>query len=441
VTFVLFLAVAANAAAGAVEPQPEGVRPQAVTGLQAVDLFDIAFRAQRDGNIVIAEKAYGALSNDPDIEVRTEARFRHAMLLAEGKHWTQAAVLLRQILDEKPKAGRVRIELARMMVQMGEWRSAGRELRAAQAAGLPKEIALVVDQFALALRSKRPFGGSLEIAFAPDTNINRATRSETIDTIIAPFELSDDARAKSGVGFQVGAQAFARQSITDWLDVQARLSSRSSLYKEKEFNDVLAGGEVGVELRLGRNRISPSIGHNRRWYGGKAYSSTDTASLNWQRQLGRAGLAELEVSTGRANYQRNDLQDGWVHEASLAYERSLTATFGGRITLNGQRQTARDPAYATKSGGATLLAWKQIGRMSLFGTAGLRRLEADERVFLYPERRREWLTSLSAGATFRQLTWSGFAPLVRVSWERNKSSLTLYDYDRVSTTFGITRAF
>ena len=72
-TFVLFLAVAANAAAGAVEPQPEGVRPQAVTGLQAVDLFDIAFRAQRDGNIVIAEKAYGALSNDPDIEVRTEA--------------------------------------------------------------------------------------------------------------------------------------------------------------------------------------------------------------------------------------------------------------------------------------------------------------------------------------------------------------------------------
>jgi hypothetical protein len=79
--------------------------------------------------------------------------------------------------------------------------------------------------------------------------------------------------------------------------------------------------------------------------------------------------------------------------------------------------------------------------MSLFASGAVRRLTADARIFLYPEQRKEWFSSVSAGATFRQLTVRGFAPLIRVSYERNNSSLTLYDYHRVSTNFGITRAF
>jgi outer membrane protein len=79
--------------------------------------------------------------------------------------------------------------------------------------------------------------------------------------------------------------------------------------------------------------------------------------------------------------------------------------------------------------------------MSLFTSLSMRRLAADARIFLYPEVRKEWFASVSAGATLRQLTVRGFAPLVRVTYERNNSSLTLYDYRRLSTNLGITRAF
>jgi hypothetical protein len=411
------------------------------TGVQAPALFNFALQAERSGQTAVAEHAYEALSHDADIEVRTEARFRHAMLLRSLHRNADAAVLLRAILDEKPQAGRVRIELASLLAQLGDLRGAGRELRNAEAAGLPKDVALIVNQFSLALRSLRPFGGSIEIGIAPDSNINRATRSETLDTVIAPFQLSDDARAKSGIGFNINAQGYVRQSLSERVSLEARLSSRSSLYREKQFNDVLYGGELGLQLRLGKNRIAPSIGRSWRRFGGKAYSVTDTATVNWQHQIGRAGLAEAEVSTGRANYRLNDLQDGRIHAASVSYERSLSGTLGAALTLSGQRQTARDPAYATWSEGGSLLVWKQVGRMSLFASGAVRRLTADARIFLYPERRKEWFSSVSAGATFRQLTVRGFAPLIRVSYERNNSSLTLYDYHRVSTNFGITRAF
>ena len=68
-------------------------------------------------------------------------------------------------------------------------------------------------------------------------------------------------------------------------------------------------------------------------------------------------------------------------------------------------------------------------------------MEGDERLFIFPDRRREWLFQASAGATFRQVQWRGFSPVIRINWERNQSSVGLYDYRRLGTTIGVTRAF
>jgi hypothetical protein len=61
--------------------------------------------------------------------------------------------------------------------------------------------------------------------------------------------------------------------------------------------------------------------------------------------------------------------------------------------------------------------------MTVFGSANVRRLEADK---LIP---------------FRQIKVAGFSPVLRLSHERNASSIGLYDYDRNAFEFGISRAF
>jgi len=73
--------------------------------LTPVELFAFADRAIAAGDFATAEIAYRALSTNPDLELRTEARFRLAMMLADrlNRH-RDAAIELRKILDEKPDA-------------------------------------------------------------------------------------------------------------------------------------------------------------------------------------------------------------------------------------------------------------------------------------------------------------------------------------------------
>ena len=89
----------------------------------------------------------------------------------------------------------------------------------------------------------------------------------------------------------------------------------------------------------------------------------------------------------------------------------------------------------------SLLGWHEFGRTTVYATAGVRRLEGDARLFLFPERRKDWNLSLGAGATFRRLQLHGFAPVVRLDWERNQSTVGIYDFTRKAATIGLTRAF
>jgi len=43
--------------------------------------------------------------------------------------------------------------------------------------------------------------------------------------------------------------------------------------------------------------------------------------------------------------------------------------------------------------------------------------------------------------TMRKLTVAGFAPVFRVRYERNSSTVGIYDYKRLAGEVGITRAF
>ncbi len=423
---------------GAALAQPsELVQP----GLTAGALFRLASDAETAGRVAEAEALYKALADDPDLEVRSEARFRFAKLRDGQGRLADAAVLYRAILDEKPDAQRVRLELAGVMARMGDLRGAGRAMRQAQAGGLPPDVAQLVSQYQGALRSLRPYGGSLELALAPSTNINRATNATTLDTILAPFELTKDARAQSGTGVKLGGQGYLHLPLGKATRLTTRLSAQANLYRQRRFQDVVVSAEMGLELVRGTSLFRPLIGRSHRWYGGALYATTNTTTLSWQRALGTKMQIEAEAGVGWANYRSNNLQDGQIYDASLSLERAFNARTGMRLTLTGQRQSARDPGYATASGGVSGLVYQEWGKATLYATASLSRLEADKRLFLFPLRRTEWLTRLGAGVTLRQFKIAGFAPVVRLNYERNKSSIALYDFGRFAGELGVTRAF
>lgn len=410
--------------------------------LSPEQLFAFAERAREHGDLRTEESAYKALSANPDANVRNEARLRRSRVLnAQGKT-TQALVLLRQILDERPDAAPVRLELAQLLDRLGDKDAAWREIRAVQATSLPPPVARLVDRYSEALGTARPLGASFEIAIAPDSNIGRATRSNTLGTVIGDFDIDEDSQAKSGLGLALRGQAYRRLRLGSGdQSLFVRASGSADLYREARFNDIAFDLAAGPEIQLGSNRLAFEAGVTQRWFGQTPHARAARISGSVTRPVDRRTRVWLSGSAALIDNQLNDLQDGKSYSAQVRAERALSATTGIVLTLGADRMSAKEPAYATTGWRMGLIGWRDIGRATLTAGIEVGRLKADERLLLFPDKRRDGLSRLTLGATFRRLTFGGFAPVIRFVVERNRSSIEFYDYKRTRTEFGVVRAF
>lgn len=434
-------AVAAIILTGPADSADASSAPLRTQLASASDLFKLAdlmvSQARRDK----ARSLLELLARNPHVDIRNEARFRLAQLSAASGRHAEAASELRRILDEKPDAAGVRLELARLLDRMGDKEAAWRQVRAVQASRMPPAVARLVDRYSEALRTARPNGASFELAIAPDTNISRSTRADALATVLGDFAIDEGSKAKSGIGLAVRGQAYRRLPLGRDAHLLLRAGGSADLYGKPRFNDLALDFAAGPELHVGRNRVGVELGATQRWFGQKPYLRSARIAASLARPLGRRSQLRAGASASLVDSRFNDLQDGKSLSASVGLERALSATTGVGVSLSADRLSARDPAYSTLGWRAGAFAWRDVGRSTL--TLGVEhgRLEADERLALLPEARSDRLTRLSIGATFRQLGFAGFAPVTRLVVERNRSKVAFYDYSRTRTEFGLVRAF
>ena len=440
IALLLAAATAAGPDTSAIRLSPRRNGERSVT-LTPAEMFDAAGAAQRNGDFETAETIYRALATNPAVEIRSEARFRLARMFENERRLTDSAVLLRTILDEQPNAQRVRLELADLLVTLGDEAGARRELRAVRAGELPPEVAQQVDRFSEALRARKPMGATLDIAIASDSNVNRATRSDTLGTVIGDFTLDKNARAQSGRGIAVQGQSYGRIALSRDANLLGTLSASANLYRKSRFNDVSLGASFGPELTLGSFQLHPSLGASRRWYGHSPF--TDAASLRLDAAHPISATAQIHgaLAGSRIWNHMNSLESGQSYSGSVSIEAALSETSGGGITLTGIRQSLRDPGYSDTSGEVSLFGWHEAGRVTLSSAVTFGRLVADERLLLYPQKRDDIIYRATLAATARQVQFRGFAPSLSFTWERNRSPIEIYDYGRTVFNMGVVRAF
>lgn len=408
----------------------------------AADLFNIADEMVRRGSVDSAEPILSMLARDPNPHVRNEARFRHAKLLKSKGSSSRAAILLRAILDENPGAGPVRIELAHALQALGDTEGALRELRAAQSAGLPPAVARMIDRYSEALRASRQMGASFEIALAPDSNINRATSSDRLGTIFGDFDIGQESKSTSGLGASVRGQAYRRFSLgSSDHNLLVRASGFADLYGKTQFNDIAADLALGPELRFGRNRVNFELGFTHRWFGQEPFVRSGRIGATWTRPLGSRTQVRLNGVAALIDNSLNDLQDGRSYSGHVAVERALSPSTGIALNFAIDRQSLKDPGYSTTGWQAGLFGWRDVGRTTVTLGAEIGRRKADERLLLFPQKRSDRYSRFTAGATMRQFTFQGFAPVARFTIERNHSTLEFHDYKRTRTEFAVVRAF
>src|SRR4051794_3042077 len=233
----MLILLAALALAQAQASAPPCKAEQGCVHASAAQLFALADQLYDRGNYAGAAEILQALTADPHPELRAEARFRLAALREKMGDLPGAVQALRDLLAEQPGANPARLELARMLAQMGKNEEARREIALAERTGLPPEVEQSVRRFASAIPSTKRRGLSLEMSGGPDSNINRSTSSQYVDTIIAPFQLDPDARRQSGIGFAFGGQAFTRNGVGG-VDLLTRGGAHADLFTKPHFNDV-----------------------------------------------------------------------------------------------------------------------------------------------------------------------------------------------------------
>lgn len=427
--------------AAAAQASVPAAAPARTISADAPAVLALGRQFQDSGKAEQARTVYAALEADPNADIRAEARYRLAGLAMARQDWRGAALLLRRVLDDRPDAAPVRLALAQVLTEIGDEGAALRELRAAQAIGLPLEVARMVDRFSEALRARRPFGANLEIAIAPDSNVNTATASDTLGTVIGDFEIDPGGKEKSGVGAALRGSAFFRHTLDDRFSLLARANVGLDLYRDNDFNQVVLDLAAGPELRLGPVRLNLEGGATRRWYGMKPFEDNLRVELNSALAVGRRGIARVRLGASKVDNHFNDLQDGRLWTGEIGVERALGSRSGIGLTIGGSVADLADPGYSTKSWRSQILGWRELGRMTVHVSASMGRLEADERLILFPEKRKDRSFRLSAGATMRQLQIGGFAPLVRFTFDRNASNIAFYDYRRRRVEFGVVRAF
>lgn len=405
----------------------------------AADVLRLAESLVKRGQSDQAIRLFEMLARNPDRDVRSEALFRHAQLLEAGGRNHAAAVMLRRILDGNPGAAAVRLRLATVLQKLGEEESALRQLRALGSADLPLSVARFVDRMAAVLQASKPFGVQVELAMAPDSNINRASRSDSLGTVFGDFAL--DQRARSGVGAAVRGVAQVRRPLAQNLILSARAGIDANLYRDKDFNDISFDLAAGPEWRTGRTRLTAEAGVGQQWFGMRPYQRNIRLAGSATRAIGSASQARIDVAARWTDNRINDLQDGRGISVRARFERALSPQSLVSIFAGADRLKARDDAYSTRSTNAGIAFYREVGRMTLTAGGEIGRLRADERLAILPEVRRDRLTRIHFGAVFRQLTVAGFAPHTRLVVERNKSNVEFYDYKRTRTEFGISRAF
>ena len=404
-------------------------------------MFTLADRLAEQGRIAEAEMLLQSLTHNRDIDIRSEARFRTGLLRERQRDWAGAARAYRELLEEKPNAGPVRLQLARVLVEMGADRDALRQFERASSAGLPDDVTRIVNQFQLALRANRLVGGSVEVGIAPNSNINQASGSRIVEVGPLPIELSPDARAQSGVGLTMSSQIFWRPRLGAKTNLLLTLNSSGNLYRKSRFNEISAFLTAGPELLNGRSRYRLSVIGGLQWFGQKRYATSYGAEFDWLLQTDSKSQVQLDLSALRKEYEINPGLTGWALSAVARYERALSPRLFGRLLARLDRQGARDPAYATWSTGGELLLSRETGPVSLYARGGYYRTWA-EAPFSFPDaRRQDRMLDLEGGCLFRHFRLWNLSPIVRVNRTISHSPVFFFDYRRTSVEFGLAREF
>lgn len=428
----ILLAVAAAPPAHAIS--------QAAAATPAIPLSGLVEQLLRSGRSDDATQLLAQLGKERPRD--QQMRFLSGLVaIAKGDH-KRAIRIFRAILIDHPTAMRVRLELARAFFLDGDYANADRQFRFARAGNPPGEVVANIDAYLYAIRQSKSWSYHATVSLAPDTNLNVGSSSREVTLYGLPFELSDDARRRSGVGFAVDLGGEWAPKIGDRSRLRIGLNAQRREYSDSDFDDMTLTAYAGPRFVSQRWDVSLLGTSFSRWYGAKAHSRSVGGRIEGTYyltpELGLSG----SLAAQRLDYQRSPEMSGSLISASLGMIRALTTASAATLKAGVNRQDARLSAYSNWSGYGAVGYFRDLpAGFSIYVEPSLSFARYDSALPIFGKPRSD--RSISALVTLlnRHIVLSRFTPRIAYTFTKQVSNIPLYSFTRNRVEIGLTTNF
>ena len=354
----------------------------------------------------------------------------------------KAAEQFEAILVIRPDLTRVRLELASAHYAAGLDEKAKRHFELSLADGLPSSVENAVEGFINTIDARKRWSLHVSGAILPETNAVRRTDSRTVQIGGATFRLNEDAREEPGVGAQLAGGAAFSPTIADDVRGHFALSSAAKLYEKSQWNDISLIAEIGLTRLFDGGALSGGLRAGRRWAGSEGFQSSVGPWVSFDRRTSRRIRIRLRTNLDyRKHDEREDL-DGWRFAVNSSVRYALDSRTvleaGPYFDVVEARADHRSSRLAGLSGGVSRAFKKGIFVSVSASVQSQRYLAKDP---LFGVKREDEAFRLSGKVVNSSLKFGGFAPYVGYSYEKNRSNISLYEYQNHGVLMGLSRDF
>lgn len=409
------------------------------TRLQA----DVLHRAE---TLILEGSPGAALSILSDYQPATpeaEIRLLWARAVAHMRLRQPSAALghLERLVALKPLVPEYRLELAAALGQLNQSERALYHIEIARSAGLPEQIDQRVAAYAQQLENPKIVTGHFSFAIVPESNPGKRTSATEVILFGLPFQINPNARAQPATGLELNAGVAATPQLAPGWRAQIGFSSRFRLYDGKapdDYSGRVFASVIHGFLETGQTHIQ--IFTSRRWLDKRYYSRSLGYSLSHARRVTPSTRVTAAVTRETTTYRngaqvdRNFAALGVAHIVNPQLELSLAARAEDRNSdisaLAGQLHGVSLGGQYRFSGGLQVSLTFDYERNRFEGLHPLMGIPREDR-----------RSSARLDFSNSQWNWNGFAPVLRISAERQKSTVVINDFRNIAASLGATRRF
>jgi hypothetical protein len=364
------------------------------------------------------------------------------MIAVADKDYRGAIARFRQALVIEPAATRIRLELARACYLARDYDNAMREFQLARAGNPPAGVVVSIDRFVATIRREKRWSYSVDLAVAPDTNINHATSARDAIIFGLPFDLDPNARGRSGVGLAAGGAVEFQPRLADTVRLRLGLVAERRQYLNTQFDDMTVEAQAGPRFVLPRWDISLLATEYRRWFGDRPYNDGLGGRIELTRFLSARTAVFMSASAEDLRYPHAPLYSGPAWSVTAGLSHALTPASSLSVRGGVSRQSARTPDLANRGWFGGFDYQRDLkGGFSIEIAPEIVRWRYDAIDPFFWVRRSDTQEDVQLAVLNRRVTWKGFTPRLAYTFVHRKSSISLYSFDQNRLEVGLTRVF